>query len=179
MSTIWAFVSSFFSGIGAALALTVVVALVLHFAARCSWIANALISLLLLVLSSFQFVLLMGASTVKDYAQSVLTGVDLASEMADSQTLGELVAEVPEVADYVEAGRQGLESGSITLRELVDKVLSAYMLRRWLWLGGFTAAAVAAGFLLPSRRRRRRHMLSTDFSPTGFGGGGGSSSLNF
>lgn len=182
MDTIWAFVSSLFYGIGAALALTVVVALLLHYVARASWMVNALLSLLLLVLSAFQFVLLFGASTVKDYAMTALAGIDVAGQMADMEGLQDLVEEVPEIADYVEAGRQKLDDGSFTLHQLVDKLIGAYMVRRWLWLALFTVATLVAGFLLPSRRRRRRS-LPADFSSP-YGGGGGyssssSSSLNF
>ena len=50
MDTIWAFLSSLLTGVGAALALTAGVALLLHYVARAAWIANAILYFILFVL---------------------------------------------------------------------------------------------------------------------------------
>ncbi|MDE5705729.1 hypothetical protein [Muribaculum sp.] len=181
MDTIWAFLSSLLTGVGAALALTVGVALLLHYVARASWIANALLSFILFVLSTFQFVLLFGAEAVRGYAELAMETAQIASGIADSQTVETLVNEVPGMADYVEVGKQGLEDTSVTIQQLVDDVLSGYIWRRRLWIAAFTSAVVIAGFFIPSRRRSsHKASLSTDM----YGGGGyssssSSSSLNF
>lgn len=182
MDTIWAFLSSLLTGVGAALALTVGVALLLHYVARASWIANALLSFILFVLSTFQFVLLFGAEAVRGYAELAMETAQIASGIADSQTVETLVNEVPGMADYVEVGKQGLEDGSVTLRQLVDDVLSGYIWRRRLWLAAFTLAVIAAGFFIPSHRRSRSAAMSSDIYGSGSGAYSSSSStssLNF
>ena len=180
MDTVWAFLSSLFTGVGAALALTAGVALLLHYVARASWIANALISLVLLVLSSFQFVLLFGAETVRGYAEVAMETAEVASTLADTQTVQTLVSEVPGMADYVEVGRQGLDDGAVTLRQLVDDVLTGYIWRRRLWLAAFVLVAVVAGFLIPSRRRSRVSATGDMYGMGGYSSSSSSSStLNF
>ncbi len=153
MDTIWAFLSSLLTGVGAALALTAGVALLLHYVARAAWIANALLSFILFVLASFQFVLLFGAEAVRGYAELVIDSAAIAGGMADAESVQALVSEVPGMADYVEMGKQGLEDTSVTIQQLVDDVLSGYIWRRRLWIAAFTSAVVIAGFFIPSRRR--------------------------
>lgn len=179
MDTVWTFLSSLFTGVGAALALTAAVALLLHYVARASWLANALLSFVLLVLASFQFVLLFGAETVKGYAEMAMESARVASMLADTESVQTLVDEVPGMAEYVETGRQGLEDGAVTLKQLVDDVLSGYILRRWLWLAAFTVATVAAGFLIPSRRRRRSDLSADMYSGGSYSSSSSASSLNF
>ncbi|WP_295729533.1 hypothetical protein [uncultured Muribaculum sp.] len=179
MDTVWAFLSSLITGVGAALALTTAVALLLHHMARTSWLANGLLSLVLLVLASFQFVLLFGAEAVKGYAETAMESARVASMLADTQSIQTLVDEVPGMADYVETGRQGLEDGAVTLKQLVDDVLSGYILRRWLWLAAFTGVTVAAGFLIPSRRRSRRDLSADTYRGGSYSSSSSASSLNF
>lgn len=182
MDTIWAFLSSLLTVVGTALALTAGVALLLHYVARASWIANTLLSFILFVLASFQFVLLFGAEAVRGYAELVIDSAAIAGGMADAESVQALVSEVPGMADYVEMGKQGLEDTSVTIQQLVDDVLSGYIWRRRLWIAAFTSAVVIAGFFIPSRRRSsHKASLSADM----YGGGGysssssSSSSLNF
>ncbi len=180
MDAVWAFLSSLFTGVGAALALTVGVALLLHYVARASWIANTLISLFLLVMSSFQFVLLFGAETVRGYAEVAMETAEVAGALADTPTVQTLISEVPGMADYVETGRQGLDDGAVTLRQFVDDVLSGYIWRRRLWLAAFVIVAIAAGFLLPSRRRRRSSATADMYGMGSYSSSSSSSStLNF
>ena len=179
MDTLWAFLSSLFTGIGAALALTVAVALLLHYVARASVIVNALLSLLLIVLASFQFVLLFGAEAVRGYVHMALDAAQIAGQIADVESVSALISEVPGMGDYVDDGRQGLMDGAITLRQLTDDVLLGYIWRRCMWLGAFLIVIIGAGFLLPSRRRTR-HTVSDDFYTSSGGGYGSSSStMNF
>ena len=151
MDTIWAFLSSLLTGVGAALALTAGVALLLHYVARAAWIANALLSFILFVLASFQFVLLFGAEAVRGYAELVIDSAAIAGGMADAESVQALVSEVPGMADYVEMGKQGLEDTSVTIQQLVDDVLSGYIWRRRLWIDSLSLRDGAAATRPPCR----------------------------
>lgn len=177
MDFIFNFLSSIFLGLGAALLLAVVAAVLFIKVFNLDYVRTGLLALFLLVFGGYQMVLLVGASSVRGLVDQAATAAEITTETI-TENAAAAISNIPGVSSFVNEDTFESVGTFATIARRVDDSIGDYIMRRALWLAGFSAAALLAAALM---RPRRPAQMPDPYggSSMGDGSAGGGYDLNF